>query len=113
MPTLAGHLRAHPRLLLALAIGTVAGTVFARGSAPVVRALVGWNAGVWSYLAAVAVMMWRADGGHVKQMAVRLAESVQAVLLVVTIGAIVSLGAVVLELAAVKGGARAWTHVAF
>ena len=33
MPTLAGHLRAHPRLLLALAIGTVAGTVFARGSA--------------------------------------------------------------------------------
>lgn len=114
MPTVGGHLRAHPRLLLALAVGVAAALLVPRVSSVTGRALFGWNLGVWFYLATVAVAMWRADQGDVKRAAASQAESAFAVLVVVTIGAVVAMGAMVYELSATKqaGGARGlWPHV--
>jgi len=116
MPNVALHVAAHPRLLLSVAVGAAAATLGPHISGPVARALFGWNVGVWFYLVSIALAMARADRSDVKRVAVRQAEGIFAVLVVVTIGAVASVGAIAYELAAAKaaGGARhAWPHLAF
>ena len=114
MPAITRHLRAHPRLMTSTAVGTLTG-LLAMHLSFVQRGLVGWNAGVWLYLASIGVMMLRADKGHVRRVASTQAESATVVLTIVTLAAVTSIGAVVFELAAIKGaaGTAAWPHLAF
>jgi uncharacterized membrane protein len=67
-----------------------------------VRALVGWNTGAWVYLLLIWWMMARA-GDKVRDFADREDESAVLVLITVTIAAIASLAAIILELATAKG----------
>ena len=97
------HVAAHPRLIAATAAGLVAGLSAPITDNPVTRALIGWNVGVWLYLASIGWMMWRADRGHLQRVAERQAEGAVAVLTVVIAGAVASIGAIVLELASAKG----------
>jgi len=116
MPQVVRHIRAHPRLLLSLALGVAAGILDPRAKGPVGHALFGWDVGVWFYLASIAIAMARADRSDVKRAAVRQAEGIFAVLVVVIIGAIASVGAIGYELAAAKaasGVRHAWPHLAF
>jgi uncharacterized membrane protein len=115
MPTLRQRLAAHTRLVFALVAGLLASVVVPHVAGPITRALLGWNVGVWVYLVAVSIAMWKADQGDVQRIAVRQAESALAVLLVVTLGAIASLAAIVYELAAAKGpgAGHAWPQLAF
>ena len=116
MATVGHHIGAHPRLLISLALGVAAAAWDPRGAGPIGRALFGWNVGVWIHLASIAVVMARADRSDVKRVALRQAEGIFAVLLIVVIGAVASVGAMGYELAAAKGagGARhAWPHLAF
>jgi uncharacterized membrane protein len=102
MNAIAHHLRTHPRLFVAALAGTAAALLTPQVSSGVARALLGWNVGVWLYLVSISVMMWRADRGHLQRVASSQGESAIAVMIVVTMGAIVSFGALVLELVSAK-----------
>ncbi|NVZ99046.1 DUF1345 domain-containing protein [Pseudomonas gingeri] len=98
MPHLA---RTHPRLTLAALLGLTVG-VLAPVSPVLNKILVGWNAGVWAYL---ALMMWltvMAKPEDVQRFVEREDENAGLVLLMVSIAAIASLAAITFELAGSK-----------
>jgi uncharacterized membrane protein len=96
------HLVTHGRLIGAASVGVVAGLAWPHVDSILARALVGWNAFVWLYLIMVAIVLVRADHGHIKRFALAQAESAATVLAIVVSAAVVSLVAVVLELIAAK-----------
>lgn len=96
----------HQRLLLAAAVGLLLG-VFLPG-APLQRALLGWNAGVWLYLVMVWWLMARARPDGVKEFAEQEDESATMVLVLVCVAAMASLAAIVLQL----GNAKSLTGTA-
>lgn len=93
----------HPRLLIAVLIGVASGLLIPNGSTTT-HCLIGWNAGVWTYLAMIWLMMYRADAQDVKRLAEAEDESAQLVLCMVCIAAIASLAAILLELAGSNHG---------
>jgi uncharacterized membrane protein len=108
------HLRAHPALSLSGLAGIAAGLLIPDVPTAVTRCLVGWNVGVWLYLAFVLFMIMRADRGHLKRVAIAQAEGAKTVLAVVALATLSSLGAVVIELSAAKGAdpRHALPHIA-
>lgn len=93
----------HPRLLVAIAVGVAAGFLVP-ATTWVSQCLVGWNAGVWTYLLTIWLMMYRADAEDAKRLAETEDESAQLVLGMVCVAAIASLLAILLELAGSHGG---------
>ncbi|WP_296946974.1 DUF1345 domain-containing protein [uncultured Massilia sp.] len=91
--------RARPHLVLAIAFGVAVGLLLPGSHGWLRRALVGWNAGAWLYLANMAWLMMRADHRKVREMAQRQDESARAVLGLMVAGAVLSLYAIVTELA--------------
>jgi uncharacterized membrane protein len=83
--------------------------------APVTRALVGWNAAVWTYLVVSITMMRHADHARLHRTAMAHAEGSVAVLVAVALAAIASVAGIVVELARLKvpGAAHALPHVLF
>jgi len=96
---------ARPRLVYALAIGVVVAIVVPLPGTPdpLLHALTGWNVGVYLYLALIWTMMIRADDSDVRAIAERQDESAYVVLTAVSLAAVISLAAIVLELATTKG----------
>ena len=80
MRVIFSHLRAHPRLMLAGAVGILVALAAPGITNPVTRALLGWNVSVWSYLILVARIMSRAGPERVKQVAMAQAEGALVVL---------------------------------
>jgi len=103
-------LRTRPRLAVALAVGVACGMLAPRGLPGVTRSLVGWNAGVWLYLALDAAMMARADHHDLRRTAKASAESAGTVLAAVVGAAFASLAAIVLELARRDDAGPAWAQ---
>ena len=95
-------IRSRPYLLGALALGVAVGTLVPTHYNDLRRALIGWNSGVWSYLLIMAWTMFRADHSRVRAIAERQDESGGAVLGAVVVGAILSVYAIVTELANMK-----------
>lgn len=107
------HLSARPRMSMAVFIGVAAGLAAPAGS-PVSQTLVGWNVGVWSYLALMAWMMVRADHGHLRRTALAYDQGAAVVLGLVVAASVASVVAIVVELAWVQQGharAEAWPHL--
>ena len=100
---------ARPRLIYALAIGVVAAFALPLPGEPdwLLHALAGWNVAVYLYLAMIWTMMIRADDSDVRAIAEKQDENAYAVLTAVSLAAMVSLAAIVLELANVKGSSQA------
>jgi uncharacterized membrane protein len=98
---MANHFRARPRMLIAAAVGVVAGYV-APYSSLVTRCLVGWNVGVWLYLVLIGLSMFRADHGKMRRAALAHAEGAVAVSIMVVSATLASFAAIFLELAAGK-----------
>jgi uncharacterized membrane protein len=96
---------ARPRLIYALVLGTVAAIVIPlpEEADVVLHALLGWNVAIYFYLAFIWWMMIRADDGEVRAIAERQDESAYVVLTAVTLAALMSLAAIVLELATAHG----------
>lgn len=106
------HARVRPRLSLAVAVGVAIGAT-APVESLVVHVLVGWNAGVWVYLALMAWMMARADHGHLRRIALSLDDGAAAVLALVVAASVASVVAIVVELAWARqghGGSVSWGH---
>lgn len=115
MKWIARQLRARPRLFISAATGVAAPLLLTGSPSLVTRALCGWNVGVWLYLVLIVWLMTHADHSRLRRTAIAHAEGALTVLTVVTIAAVVSLGAIVAELSAAKApGARyALPHVLF
>lgn len=94
MPHLA---RTHPRLTAATLLGVAVG-VLVPAKTVTTHILLGWNAGVWLYLALTLWLVIRSKASDVKRTAEMEDENASVVLLTVCIAAIASLAAITLEL---------------
>lgn len=106
---------AHPRLIGAIVAGTAVGLMLPLQWHPVVRTLVGWNVTVWLYLVLMGWLMMRASHVRVRKIAEQEDQSAGVILAIMSIAAIVSIAAIILELSTVRGlpfGLRL-THYAF
>ena len=95
MPFLA---RTHPRLSGATALGLIAGFLVPADSV-IGKILIGWNVGVWTYLALMVWLTVRAKAPDVRRIAEIEDENAGLVLLVVCIAALASLATITFELA--------------
>jgi uncharacterized membrane protein len=90
--------RTHPRLSGATALGLMAGLLVPADSV-IGKILIGWNIGVWTYLALMFWLTVRAKAPDVRRIAEIEDENAGLVLLVVCIAALASLATITFELA--------------
>ncbi|MCJ8203921.1 DUF1345 domain-containing protein [Pseudomonas sp. RGM2987] len=90
--------RTHPRLSIATVLGLTVGVLAPADSIPS-KFLIGWNAGVWSYLLLMFWLTVRAKAPDVRRIAEAEDENAGLVLLTVCIAALASLATITLELA--------------
>jgi uncharacterized membrane protein len=100
-------LRARPRAGIALVVGVIVTLLVPHEFRPIPRGLLGWDAAVWLYLVMIWIRMANADQEKVQALAIREDENAGAFLAIVSVAAVASLIAIVVELAAAKNlGAR-------
>ncbi|MFT4069811.1 DUF1345 domain-containing protein [Paraburkholderia sp.] len=100
-------LRNRPRTVIGLVIGIAVAIVAPVHTGPMARALIGWDAAIWSYLLMIWVHMALADEHRVREYAIRDDENAGVVLFVICVATVASIAAIVLELASAKGTAGA------
>ncbi|SDY34618.1 DUF1345 domain-containing protein [Pseudomonas sp. NFIX28] len=89
--------RTHPRLTIGAVIGLATG-ILVPADTLISKILIGWNAGVWSYLAMMVWLTARSGADDVKRIAEIEDENAGLVLFMVSIAAIASLAAITLSL---------------
>ena len=94
--------RTRPRLISAIVAGISVGLAFPWQWNPVMRALIGWNVTVWFYLCLMGWLMMRASHVKVRNIAEQEDKSAVVILVIMSIAAIVSIAAIILELSTVK-----------
>ena len=112
--TLVKTCRAHPRLFIAAAAGVLTSFGLPSSLGALACALIGWNVFSWGYVSLMGWMMTRADKGKVRAIAEREDEGAVLVLVIISIAAIASLAAIVLELVAKRhsgGGFSGWQYL--
>jgi uncharacterized membrane protein len=85
--------------MLAITFGALVGLSWPDSHPWLRRALIGWNAGVWVYLFGMAWLMMRADHRKVRDIAGRQDENAGTVLFTLIVGVMLSLYAIISELA--------------
>jgi uncharacterized membrane protein len=95
-------LRYRPRALIALVIGVLVSILVPIQASSIVRGLVGWDTAVWLYLVLIWIKMALAGQQQAQELAEREDESAASVLVIVSLAALASVVAIVVELAAVK-----------
>ncbi|MCF4996804.1 DUF1345 domain-containing protein [Pseudomonas syringae] len=90
--------RTHPRLSAAATFGVAVGLLTPADSV-ISKILIGWNAGVWTYLALMTWLTVRAKAPDVRRIAEMEDENAGLVLLTVSIAALASLATIAFELA--------------
>jgi len=91
-------LKAHPRLVSACVAGVLV-ALACYPLAPMPRVLLGWNCMAWLYVLLIGWLALRAAPSEVRRLAEIEDENAEAVLVLVTVAAVASLGAIVVELA--------------
>lgn len=91
-------IRSRPHLSLAIALGVVVGLLLPSSEPALTRALLGWNAAVWVYLLSMLWLIMHADHRKVREIASKQDESAGLVLLALTVAAVLSLSAIIVEL---------------
>lgn len=107
-------LRNRPRTVIGVVIGIVVALVMPWHTSAIARALIGWDAAIWSYLLMIWVHMALAGEHRVREYASRDDENAGVVLFVICLATIASIAAIVLELASAKGTAgssTAWHYL--
>lgn len=95
-------IRNRPRLFIALGIGVLIALLLPADWPQITRALAGWNLAVWSYLLLMGWLMLRASHARVRKIAEQEDESAILILALVSVCAVLSVAAIVVELATVK-----------
>ena len=93
--------RTHPRLSSAAALGLAVG-ILAPADTLISKILIGWNAGVWTYLALMLWLTSRSRADDVKRIAEIEDENAGLVLFMVCIAAIASLATITVNLVGSK-----------
>jgi uncharacterized membrane protein len=90
-------------LLIAVLLGIGAGMVAPDSWRLVTRLLIGWNTGVWLYLTTIGLMLWQGSSHEwILRHARRQDEGRLVILVLACVAAMVSIGAIVAQLAATK-----------
>ena len=97
----------HPRLMSALLFGTISAVLLPNQWAPELKILVGWDIAVWTYLGLMAWLMVHSDNHRMHRLARQEDNNAVFVLAVMSVGAILSLAAIIIELASAKNTAGA------
>ncbi len=115
MRTIHQVVRTRPRLIIAIVTGIVVGLMLPLQWRPVTRALTGWNVAVWSYLCLMGWLMMRANHARVRRIAEQEEKNAAVILAVMSVAAIASLVAIIMELSTVKDlpFSRRLVHYAF
>ena len=92
----------HSRLIISILLGIITAFFLPAHLRDVTKGLIGWNVSIWLYLMMMAWLMLRADHLKVLQIAEQENERGLIVLSMVSIAAVASLAAVVLELSGTK-----------
>lgn len=95
-------LRTHPRLTFSALLGLAGGVIsllLIPAASATQHCLIGWDLGVWSYLALMVALTLRSDAGAVRTVALQEDENAGLVLVTVCIAALASLAAIIIELA--------------
>jgi uncharacterized membrane protein len=95
--------RTRPRLTAAIVTGICIGLALPGQWNPVTRALIGWNVTVWLYLCLMGWLMMRASHVRVRKIAEQEDKSAVVILAIMSITAIVSIAAIILELSTIRG----------
>ena len=94
--------RARPRLFTSILAGAASGFVLPLKADAVTQVLVGWNVTVWIYLVLVGWLMVRSPSARVRSIAEQEDRGAGIILAIMSIAAMVSLAAIVLELSTTK-----------
>jgi uncharacterized membrane protein len=114
MPDLITAFRGRPLMLSSLLLGVAVGFLLPATMRPVVRALVGYDAGVWTFLVSNSILMARADHQRMRHIALLHAENAFAVMVIACCAVAASLAAITMELSQTKAAAgAAWPHLLF
>jgi uncharacterized membrane protein len=102
-------LRSRPRLFSSALVGLATSLMLPASAqlAPVTRHIIGWNVGVVLYLALAAFMMFGSARHRLRERALQEDEGSIIILVLVVMTALMSLGAIVAELAVAKDLAAA------
>jgi uncharacterized membrane protein len=115
-PALMRLILSRPRLFSSMLIGVLIVVFLPESFAlhEITRAIIGWNVGAWLYLMLAARMMFWTTHEKMRTRAIQQDDGRLAVLGMVVVAAIMSLGAIVAELAVVKDmhGMLRYAHVA-
>ena len=103
-PSLAKMITSHPRLIGCALIGTVTVMLLPPSIAMhwITRTIIGWNVGACLYLALAARMMFWSSHERMRKRALEQDDGRFVVLVLVVVAAVMSLGAIVAELAVAK-----------
>ncbi|KND55055.1 putative transmembrane protein [Candidatus Paraburkholderia kirkii] len=95
-------LRNRPRAVIGLLVGCAVAALFPAHVRPTARALIGWDSAVWLYLVLIWLQMATAGQTDVQALAERENENAATVLMVVSVAAVATIVAIVVELASAK-----------
>lgn len=109
---LPGIIHSRPHLSTAILLGLAAYPLLPEAWPLLTRALVCWDILVWTYLATMAWMMLQADQHDIKRAACRQDERGPVILAVLSLAVLVSLAAIVSQLASGKAGGDLLEHYA-
>lgn len=115
-PALIRLILSRPRLFSSILIGLLAAIFLPKSVAlhAVTRAIIGWNIGAWLYLILAARMMFWTSHEKMRTRAIDHDDGKFVILGMVIVAALVSIGAIVAELAVVKDmhGTLRYAHIA-
>lgn len=109
---LPGIIHSRPHLSMAILLGVAAAPLLPSGWPWLTRLLACWNILVWSYLATMAWMMVKADQHDIKRAASGQDERGPVILAVLSLAVMVSLAAIVSQLATGRPGGDPVEHYA-
>jgi uncharacterized membrane protein len=96
------HQQPHSRLIISILLGILAAFILPVHLRNITKVLIGWNVSVWAYLMMMAWLMLRADHVQVIRIANQENERGVVILTMLSIAAVASLAAIVMEFSTTK-----------